>query len=304
MKKEGPDMKIRFGDTGENEKTLLYETGPISESMLSKEKKEVNLDEWKNSNSGILYVTGLSGGGKSTLTKELSKRFNVPYFELDFFIPLLSKGENFEEWIKERSRFSENMPGEFMSLLRSFISKSDKSLPKNHSKQDIYAKALDLAIAFCKVSEKNLKKKYIFEGTYIFRDKAKDFFTSDKSYIIIGTGLIKSNFRAIKRSFSKNRDLPLSKRIKSLKYRINDIFDSESSVHKQSIEFDGFRDRIISESNRRFIMRPAFPGSRSEFATDLNAMYGSSMKLGKEDKEAYSQAKKYVLSESKIRRSK
>jgi hypothetical protein len=50
------------------------------------------------------------------------------------------------------------------------------------------------------------------------------------------------------------------------------------------------------------VIKPIFPGSKSEFATDLSAMYGSSIKLSKEDKKSYDDAKRYVLSETRKRK--
>ena len=45
-----------------------------TESVLfSKKDIEYKLDQWKSGSSNLLLITGMSGGGKSTLAKELGR---------------------------------------------------------------------------------------------------------------------------------------------------------------------------------------------------------------------------------------
>lgn len=62
----------------------------VSESMIIKEgyifnKKDsiYDFEKWKPGSHNVLYITGLSGGGKSTLARELTKKYNAIYIELD-----------------------------------------------------------------------------------------------------------------------------------------------------------------------------------------------------------------------------
>lgn len=45
----------------------------LNESLLSKEDFTYRFEEWKSGKIDHLYVTGLSGGGKSTLAKQLAQ---------------------------------------------------------------------------------------------------------------------------------------------------------------------------------------------------------------------------------------
>lgn len=67
-------------DIGENNRLSKY----IHESVIfSKEDTEIDLDKWKPGKKNILFVTGLSGGGKSTVAKKISAENQAMYIELD-----------------------------------------------------------------------------------------------------------------------------------------------------------------------------------------------------------------------------
>lgn len=68
------------------------EERPVNESYLfSKNDLYINFDKFESGKSNICLITGLSGSGKSTLGRELSKKYNAEYVELDKFF-LLGSG--------------------------------------------------------------------------------------------------------------------------------------------------------------------------------------------------------------------
>lgn len=132
----------------------LFETA-INESLLNKETIEINLDKWENSENNILYITGLSGGGKSTLAKEYSEKYNAPFFELDFITDVSYKGR---EWGNKILDKTYNESPELNNFIRSFI--NDESFIISNTKD--FNRCFDVAKQFCKKAERELKGKYIF----------------------------------------------------------------------------------------------------------------------------------------------
>lgn len=53
--------------------------------VFSKDNLYINFDRFKSGETNICFVTGLSGGGKSTLTEKLAKEHNAEWIELDVF---------------------------------------------------------------------------------------------------------------------------------------------------------------------------------------------------------------------------
>ena len=54
-------------------------------TFLNKDDVKHNLSKWgtKLGQDNILYVTGLSGGGKTTIAKEYSEKYSAEVLELD-----------------------------------------------------------------------------------------------------------------------------------------------------------------------------------------------------------------------------
>ena len=60
-------------------KYLITEEGYV----FNKKDSYYNFDKWKKGSNNILYVTGLSGGGKTTIAMNLSKDYKAYHIELD-----------------------------------------------------------------------------------------------------------------------------------------------------------------------------------------------------------------------------
>lgn len=81
----------------------------INESYLfSKDDLYINFDKFESEECNICLITGLSGSGKSTLGRELCKKYNAEYVELDKFFLLGSgiKGisKTFDPFFKKYSK--------------------------------------------------------------------------------------------------------------------------------------------------------------------------------------------------------
>ena len=65
-----------FGPTG---KEIIQENFWFNSSDVKH-----NFDQWKPGEDNILYITGLSGGGKTTLTNHYVKKYKAIIFSLDW----------------------------------------------------------------------------------------------------------------------------------------------------------------------------------------------------------------------------
>lgn len=172
----------------------VNETSLNENVFLNKDDITHNLSKWGTGpdQSNILYITGLSGSGKTTISEEYSKKYNAEVFELDLM------DYKYEETFENR-----------------FIIKAFKKFPKykvlinksiGHSfnfenEQDyidfikVKKEALNYIIDLMK-KEKN--KLFIVEGIQIFYD----YFPSDlleDPLIVKGTSNISSIMRRVKR---------------------------------------------------------------------------------------------------------
>lgn len=58
----------------------------IDESIIfTKQDKVFNLDKFENGESNILFITGLPGSGKSTLSQQIASDYNAEVIQLDYF---------------------------------------------------------------------------------------------------------------------------------------------------------------------------------------------------------------------------
>lgn len=136
-----------------------------------------NFDKWVNSKDGKLCITGYTGSGKTTLAKQLAKKYNIQLIELDSYINENDKDNDYVKELKKNKQF-------------------DKL-------QDYYQKLIETTIN----NVVNNRHKLIIEGIQLFLySDTKKF--KNHSVIVCGTSTIVSFFRAYKRNrkedWSKN----------------------------------------------------------------------------------------------------
>lgn len=160
--------------------------------VLNKKNLEYNLDKYADNNN-ILYITGLSGSGKTTIAKKLAKKYNATLFELD------NLGGYFGEYKEDTSKIH-TLTKEFLDKnveLKEIIKKGKYvDLKIRHFEQ--YAMWTNKYISFLEEYVKRNNNLYVFEGTQIF--KCVDFnHYLNKPLIIVRTSSITSLIRRIKR---------------------------------------------------------------------------------------------------------
>ncbi len=164
----------------------------------SKDLLSFNLDNYGVSN--ILFVTGLSGSGKSTKATKLGKRYNAIVFELDNLGGFYGKFKNSKELIHELTKNFLKSNQELDEIIRK--NKFVKLKIENFNEYSNWIiKYFEYLVHFCN----NNEKLYIFEGTQIFKCINPNYFVN-KPLIILRTSVLKSFIRRIKRqvNFRKN----------------------------------------------------------------------------------------------------
>lgn len=155
-----------------------------------------------NSKSNITLVTGLSGSGKSYLSKELAKNNNASIFQ--------------PEWLKHSKHTSE----EFKPLLDSFIKLhniqdyvSNKwNNSKTEDENELFKKYINLFILYF-FENIDPDKNYIIEGLQLFTLIDHEII-KDYPIIIKGTSSIKSLKNRLKRDYQKRKNENLKVKIK------------------------------------------------------------------------------------------
>jgi len=157
--------------------------------------RTVNIDSWgRDPQHNILYITGYSGSGKSTIARQLSNsKTNVihldPYFEeMDKNISASIQDKEFNKFLEK------NFPA--------YKSIANPTKNERHSKE-WWNKVDTLMTQTEKFAEGQFykKKKVVVEGVQLSDDTTypnKSFF-KDKPLIITGTNAITSFLRASKR---------------------------------------------------------------------------------------------------------
>lgn len=170
-------------------------TNGLNESYIINTKNtEMNIDSWKRSpGKNVLYVTGLSGSGKTTIGEKMERSQDHTYiFELDGIeYNYDSSNMNILDKIKEEyPEYNHAVSVQFTH---------EKYTRRERAK--IIQTAIDIAI---KIMEKDYQNLYIVEGTQIYQfiDPSK---LKNKPIIILGTSMMTSAYRRAKRSFEKGR---------------------------------------------------------------------------------------------------
>ena len=168
--------------------------------LVSKKDIEYKLDQWKSGSSNLLLITGMSGGGKSTLAKELGKKYHAVVIEVDLFehnrflYTFNRKDKNGDYHI---TKYKE---GEW--IIKEYFDKiySGEKNFDSYSDEDYY-KELEKFIRFIiKLSKSHPGRKYIMEGlqfTKLSGEIGKEI--DDYPCIVKGTSLFTSMIRRINR---------------------------------------------------------------------------------------------------------
>lgn len=154
--------------------------------FLSTDHEYINFELWKPGPHNVLFVTGLSGAGKTTLTEQLEKDHNAEMFELD--------GIDYH-YDSSKSGIIKMIDREFPEYAKAVKeSKLDQGIAVNIPNEmhvKIITRVIDLM-------HHNPNQLYICEGVQIFQ--VPDESLVNEPMIIIGTSTITSFIRRLKRS--------------------------------------------------------------------------------------------------------
>lgn len=170
-------------------------TNGLNESYIINTKNtEMNINSWKRSpGKNILYVTGLSGSGKTTIGEKMERSQDHTYiFELDG-IEYNYDSSNMNILDKVKEEYPEYDHAVSVQFTHEKYTRRERA--------KIIQTAIDIAI---KIMEKDYQNLYIVEGTQIYQfiDPSK---LKNKPIIILGTSMMTSAYRRAKRSFEKGR---------------------------------------------------------------------------------------------------
>lgn len=176
-----------------HEETILEDDDYINEyAYKTVDDMYYNFEAFENSDTNVLFITGYSGGGKSTLARELSAKYKAEIIELDdIFRPLKSI---------DRMKETSNIIQDFYKtpIGRNYLK---MTLPKDGA--GLLDQTLFITIDFLDwFFKKNYSKskKYIIEGIQLMlligKGELKPEYFKKYSFILKGT----SNIESIKRS--------------------------------------------------------------------------------------------------------
>ena len=196
---EGSDWKLEvtmhYSIDPANESVDYDENDIANESAFINHKDEYfNIDQWKRSTGhNILYIAGLSGSGKSTLGRDISKKYNATYIELDRIA---------SDWWYEDERFNPNgYQGNVTALLKEIFKDED---PREEFKTPIDRSVMRKR-RYSKLYEYCLKhpdQLFIFEGVQVAGYFDIDFLV-DKPVIVKNT----SRNTSFKRMSIRDREI-------------------------------------------------------------------------------------------------
>ena len=193
------NMKV---NVGENNRFGKYYQAPVNESAnveseyLEKSDFVVNFDKWNEKNN-FLYVTGLSGGGKSTISESIAKKYNATILQLDY-ITMLSIDDTPED---KRQRIYDKLKNSCPEALEYF---STENVYKVTSWRDSsVAINCKKFLNWFSSKFKGNGKLYVIEGTQLYRVYTAEYLSS-LPCIVKGTSLPETLWRRSIRDLSSD----------------------------------------------------------------------------------------------------
>lgn len=165
-----------------------------NESFVFNTKDDIrNFDKWKPGPNNILYITGLSGSGKTTSAYSYANDYNATLIKLDD-LEHMSSSSN----VKFIRQIFDKFP-DFKHGLDSYFTDDNGKFDEN-----AYDKLMKRVIRYLiELCHKDSGKLYIIEGIQLYRYQG---LVDGRSVPIIikGTSAISSEYRAIKRAIDLN----------------------------------------------------------------------------------------------------
>jgi dephospho-CoA kinase len=164
---------------------------PINESYIFNQKDlYINFDKFESGQSNMVFITGLSGGGKSTLATKLASKYNAEVIELDIF-------EHNAGYTDENLNQAGDVFVEYFLNKRKDLRVPIKKLANMDSKtfRMEFEKFFNFVIEYCK---KNKDRKFIIEGVQIYSRDLKQI--KGNPIILVNTSVKTSLLQRFKRN--------------------------------------------------------------------------------------------------------
>ena len=192
-KKHGHDPYEDWSKDDKVNESTMIEDNIITEAVIfDKDDAYYNFDKFVNGQCNILFITGFSGGGKTTLTKEYSKKYKAEIIEIDNFECYMNRVKKDDGSVYSEFLYKTDFGKEYMER---YMGLTDTSVNLIFQR-DFTNEMMKFLLDYC---GKRKNQKFIIEGMQVFRwekyQKIKDY-----ALIIKGTSALTSAIRRIKRN--------------------------------------------------------------------------------------------------------
>lgn len=222
-------------DKGINESTMI-EDNMITEAVIfDKDDAYYNFDKFVNGQCNILFITGFSGGGKTTLTKEYSKKYKAEIIEIDNFECYMNRVKKDDGSVYSEFLYKTDFGKEYMERYMGLTNTSVNLI----FQRDFTNEMMKFLLEYC---GKRKNQKFIIEGMQVFRwedyQKIKDY-----ALIIKGTSALTSAIRRIKRN---KEEMSISHILELMRWYVKDdkMMNKLHKVYKES-SLDNNIDTIV-----------------------------------------------------------
>ena len=186
----------------------------INESILfDNDDIVLNLDKWSATpGNNILYVTGLSGSGKTTIAHEYAEKYGAKVFSLDWIAGTKHKDDKVLKQVrKELPEYAEAIDCHFQ----------DEKY-KDMSWEEINNKYLDPAmLRAIDLIKEDSDTLYAVEGLQLFYNKFPEDFFTDKPLVIKGSSIVTSAIRRLKRNIGGYGKKDIAKEIHYILFNLS-----------------------------------------------------------------------------------
>lgn len=236
------DLKMSMVETSGKDRVIH-----VNESHLFNEPDiYYNKDKFDSGEINLCFITGLSGSGKSTMGRNMSKDNNTEHYELDDLFCIADK-------------FTLDNLKEYGDLIYSFFKGSgkkyyigwnyviDNRIPGSEYEDKLYPDFVN----YCKeYSKSHTNKKFVVEGVWIYKNNENNtplFNPSefkDYAFYIKGTSSIISNIRATRRDLEEENN-----KFNRFKYSISNFFKKLKAYSIDEKNINRFRDYFSKINN-------------------------------------------------------
>ena len=244
FEKYGDDKKVPriFKTEDIRTKSVVQESYDILEEgyIINKKDLYIDFDKFINGEENICIITGLSGGGKSTLCNKLCKEHGAYCIELDLFEnPTMDKDNSVERADYIFDEYFTNHPGLKEKIINNDLNNNELSIELNNF--------ISYVINECK---RHPRDKFIIEGLQIFADISPDIIKG-LPIIFVNTSMLQSMIRKYKRD--------------KVNYKLLDLFkwymtdESKYKSFKKDIigeSYDVLEEGLIKNKINAFNKRP------------------------------------------------